>query len=114
MAPYFGPMAGATATGWGPDVTPFATGATLTLPFGELYVDLEGLIDVAAEIARKEKERDNLAGVIRGKESKLGNASFVDRAPAEVVAKERQSLDDARRQLESVDRALADLRAKRP
>ena len=60
----------------------------MTLPFGELYVDLEGLIDVAAEIARKEKERDNLQGLIKGKEAKLSNASFVERAPPVVVAKE--------------------------
>jgi valyl-tRNA synthetase len=112
MGSYFASMAGAEATGWGEAVQPFATVATLTLPFGELYVDLEGLIDVAAEIVRKEKERDNLANLIRGKESKLGNASFVERAPPEVVAKERQSLDEARRTLESVERSLAELRAK--
>ncbi|MBN8628805.1 MAG: valine--tRNA ligase, partial [Planctomycetes bacterium] len=94
-------------------VKPFETEAALTLPFGELHVDLEGLIDVAAEIARKEKERDNLAGVIKSKEGKLGNASFVERAPADVVAKERQALDDAKRQLESVEQSLAALKAKK-
>ena len=113
MGPYFVPLAGASPTDWGPNVRAFETGATLTLPFGELYVDLAGLIDVGAEIARKEKERDNLAGVVRSKEAKLGNAGFVDRAPADVVAKERRSLEDARRQMESVERALAELRKKR-
>jgi valyl-tRNA synthetase len=112
MGSYFVSMAGAEATGWGDAVQPFATTATLTLPFGELYVDLEGLIDVAAEIARKEKERENLIGVIRGKESKLGNASFVERAPPAVVAKEREGLEEARRTLASVERSLAELRAK--
>ncbi|MBA4020147.1 MAG: valine--tRNA ligase [Pirellula sp.] len=113
MAPYFGSLAGAEAAAWGPTVKPFETEATLTLPFGELHVDLEGLIDIAAEIARKEKERDNLVGAIRGKEGKLSNASFVERAPADVVAKERQALEEARRQLESVEQSLAALRAKK-
>ncbi|MBL9089733.1 MAG: valine--tRNA ligase [Planctomycetaceae bacterium] len=113
MAPYFGSLAGAEAADWGPSVKPFETEAALTLPFGELHVDLEGLIDVAAEISRKEKERDNLAGVIKSKEGKLGNASFVERAPADVVAKERQALDDAKRQLESVEQSLAALKAKK-
>ena len=112
MGAYFVGLAGAEATNWGAAVQPFATTATLTLPFGELYVDLEGLIDVAAEIARKEKERDNLANLIRGKESKLGNASFVERAPPAVVAKEKESLEEARRTLDSVERALTELRAK--
>ena len=113
MAPYFGSLAGAEAAAWGPAVKPFETEATLTLPFGELHVDLEGLIDIGAEIARKEKERDNLVGAIRGKEGKLSNASFVERAPADVVAKERQALDEAKRQLESVEQSLAALRAKK-
>jgi valyl-tRNA synthetase len=113
MAPYFGSLAGAEAADWGPSVKPFETEAALTLPFGELHVDLEGLIDVAAEISRKEKERDNLAGVIKSKEGKLGNASFVERAPADVVAKERQALDDAKRQLTSVEQSLAALMAKK-
>lgn len=112
MGSYFAAMAGAEPTAWGDAVLPFATTATLTLPFGELYVDLEGLIDVAAEIARKEKERDNLVNLIRGKESKLGNASFVERAPPAVVAKERESLEEAKRNLDSVERSLAELRAK--
>jgi len=112
MAPYFGSLAGAEATTWGSDVRAFETTATLTLPFGELFVDLEGLIDFAAEIARKEKERDNLAGVIKSKEGKLSNASFVDRAPADVVAKEKQSLEEAKKSLESVERSLVELRAK--
>ena len=112
MAPYFGSLAGAEATTWGPDVKAFETTATLTLPFGELFVDLEGLIDFAAEITRKEKERDNLAGVIKSKEGKLSNASFVDRAPADVVAKEKQSLEEAKKTLESVERSLVELRAK--
>jgi valyl-tRNA synthetase len=113
MAAYFVGMAGAEATAWGEEVQPFATVATLTLPFGELYVDLEGLIDVKAEIARKEKERDNLVGLIKGKESKLSNASFVERAPPAVVVKEKESLEEYRRTLESVERSLAELRAKK-
>ncbi len=56
----------------------------------KLMVPLAGLIDVAAERARLEKEiarrRQELARI----ESKLGNAGFVAKAPADVVAKERE------------------------
>ena len=56
----------------------------------KLMVPLAGLIDVAAERARLDKEiarrRQELARI----EGKLGNAGFVAKAPAEVVAKERE------------------------
>jgi len=111
MGTYFAALAGAEPTAWG-DAAPFATTATLSLPFGELFVDLEGLIDVAAEIVRLEKERKDLGGLIVGKEAKLNNPSFIERAPADVVAKERQTLDEGRRRLETVERTLVELRAK--
>ncbi len=89
MLPYFETMGGATSVAWGPDVNPPSTRATANLPQCEVYVDLAGLIDVAAEVARKEKERDNYEKQIKAKEAKLSNASFVERAPAAVVEGER-------------------------
>ncbi len=58
MAGYFEPMAKARATDWGPKVTAPETSANTALASGELFVDLAGLIDVDAEIARHEKERE--------------------------------------------------------
>ena len=110
LAEYFKTLAGAEGREWGPNITPPATQASVNVAGCELFVDLAGLIDVGAEIARKEKERDNLIGVIRGKESKLGNESFVARAPAEVVAKEREALEEARSRLIAAEAALFELR----
>ncbi|HEX4129280.1 MAG TPA: valine--tRNA ligase [Pirellulales bacterium] len=110
MAGYFESMAGATATGWGPSTAPPATSANITAGAAELFVDLVGLIDVDAEIARKEKDRENLAKQIQAKEGKLANENFVSRAPADVVAKERASLDDLRRQLVGAEEAIAALK----
>jgi len=110
MAPYFASMAGATATAWGPEAAPPAVAAHTTLPGIELYVDLTGLIDVEAERARGEKEVTRLTQMIAGKEQKLSNESFVSRAPAEVVAKERAALAELQEQLKSVRAMLAALR----
>jgi valyl-tRNA synthetase len=111
MAPYFATMAKARATAWDPQATAPEMSASVTLSGMEIYVDLRGFIDVQAEIARHEKERDNLAKLIAGKQGKLGNANFVERAPPQVVEQERASLAQLERQRASVTAALEKLRA---
>jgi len=110
MASYIESMAKARGVAWGPQVAPPQTAASVGLACGELHVDLSGLIDVPAEIARNEKERERLQASIASKDKKLANANFVDRAPAEVVATERASLQEARERLAAVEAALASLR----
>ncbi|HWB01039.1 MAG TPA: class I tRNA ligase family protein, partial [Pirellulales bacterium] len=110
MGTYFEAMTAATATALGPATQPPATSATITVAGVELFVDLTGLIDPAIEITRNEKERDNLTKQIAAKQGKLANENFVSRAPADVVAKERASLDELHRQLASVEAALAALK----
>lgn len=58
----------------------------------ELLVPMAGLIDKDAEIARLDKALDKLNKDIQKTEGKLNNPKFVDKAPAEVVAKERDHL----------------------
>ena len=72
---------------------PKGTPAALT-PLGELFLPLEGLIDVEAEKERLGKELDKIAREIAKSSSKLGNAGFVERAPAEVVDQEKARLAD--------------------
>ncbi len=112
MSAYFASMAGATATAWGPSVQPPALSANFTAAGCDVFVDLAEHIDVAAEIARNEKELEKLRAHIAGKESKLANESFTARAPADVVAREREQLQELRERLESTTAALADLRKR--
>ena len=113
MSAYFEALANATCTEAGPDAVCAATAATLTLPNFEVYVDLQDFIDVEAEIARKEKEVVKLTGMIGGKENKLANESFVNRAPAEIVTRERENLAALREQLASVEETLNSLRSQK-
>ena len=59
-----------------------------------VLIPLAGLIDLEAEKARLAKEVGRIQGEIKKCEGKLGNANFVANAPAEVVAQERQRLED--------------------
>ena len=109
MAPYFASMARATCRGWGPVVDIPKPNATGALPGIELFVDLKDFIDEGAERERLGKERERLEGFVRSKEQKLGNESFVARAPADVVQREREQLEQLRDQLRTVEQALAEL-----
>ena len=72
---------------------PKGTPAALT-PLGELFLPLEGLIDVEAERERLGRELDKISKEIVKSSAKLDNAGFVERAPAEVVAQEKERLAD--------------------
>ena len=88
---------------------PKGTPTALT-PFGELFLPLEGLVDVEAERTRLGKEIEKITKEIQKSNAKLGNASFVDRAPAAVVEQERARLADweaKKAQLEAMLAALA-------
>lgn len=56
----------------------------------EIYIPLEGLIDVEVEKERLRKEIERLERLLDGVNKKLSNENFVSRAPEDVVQKERE------------------------
>jgi len=58
----------------------------------EILVPMSDFIDKEAELVRLGKETGKLEQEIARIEGKLGNPSFVDKAPAAVVEKEREKL----------------------
>jgi valyl-tRNA synthetase len=87
---------------------PKGTPAVVT-PIGEIYMPLEGLIDVDAERVRLTKEISNIQIEVKKCEGKLGNASFVDRAPPEVVEQEKARLEEWKTKLVQIGDMLAAL-----
>jgi valyl-tRNA synthetase len=75
----------------------------------EAFIALEGLVDVDAERPRIEKAIAELESGIARAKGKLGNASFRDRAPAEVVALEESRLDEREAELAKQRHHLAEL-----
>ncbi len=82
------------------ELTRLAEGATLpvssTYLVGEmqLLVPMKGLIDQEAEIARLEKEIDRKSTERDRADGKVNNPNFVEKAPADVVQKERDKVAD--------------------
>jgi valyl-tRNA synthetase len=64
-----------------------------------LEVPLAGLVDINAERARLTRELERVRREIETIERKLSNASFVDRAPKDVVEENRKRMADYQDQL---------------
>lgn len=80
---------------------------------GEAQVELTGLIDVEAEVARLRRELDKASEALERSRGKLANDSFVTRAPAEVVQAERDRTDDTERLIAELQRQVDALAAVR-
>ncbi len=72
---------------------------------------LEGVVDIAAERARLDKEISKLDGEIKKIDAKLGNADFLKRAPEEVVEEQRERREAALARRAKVSEAVERLQA---
>jgi valyl-tRNA synthetase len=70
----------------------------------EIY--LPGTVDIGKERERLEAKRKKLFEDFQKAEARLANESFVSRAPADVVEKERQRLKDLQAEIELIDISL--------
>ncbi len=90
--------------------------ASLMALFGELEVrvPMAGLVDVTAELTRLDKEIAKAEAEKARLNGKLTNAKFIERAPADIVAAERQKLtqvDAALKVLQQQRRQIEELRS---
>ncbi len=76
----------------------------------EVYLPLEGVIDLEAERVRLEKELDQLQTEIKKTEGKLNNSGFMEKAPAGVIAKEKARRDDQDTRLIKLKQVLQELK----
>jgi valyl-tRNA synthetase len=76
---------------------------------GELFLPLEGLIDVAAEKTRIAKELEKIESEISKVEQKLNNPAFTQKVPPEVLEEHRQRLVEWQNKLAHAKAALAAL-----
>ncbi len=78
----------------------------------EVFVPLEGLIDLDLERARLAREIERVKGMLLGIRGKLSNASFTEKAPPDVVEKEKEKLSAFETNLSRLSRSLEQLSAE--
>ncbi|MCP5062937.1 MAG: class I tRNA ligase family protein, partial [Ignavibacteriae bacterium] len=94
---------------FGADITKPKASASSVIKDCEIYIPLEGLIDLHVERDRLTKEIQRLEGALIGVNKKLSNERFVNNAPKEVVANENAKKTDWENSLEKLKSILEDL-----
>ncbi|MFD7520892.1 valine--tRNA ligase [Paenibacillus chitinolyticus] len=84
---------------------------TAVVTGAELFLPLAGLIDIAQEVARLEKEMQTLIGEVTRIEKKLSNEGFIAKAPAKVIEEEKAKMADYADKRDKVAARLAELKA---
>ena len=92
-----------------PALTPGKAMPCGTTPLADIFMPLEGLIDVAAERKRLAAQLEKLTGEIGRIDAKLGNANFVGKAPADVVAQQRARREAVVAETDKIKRLMSGL-----
>jgi valyl-tRNA synthetase len=111
LAPFVKLLAGVGRLECGPEIVrPLQTGSQVHPEF-EAYISLAGLIDVAAERQRFEKQLAEKRKHLQSVRAKLDSAAFLGKAPAEVVQQQRDQASELENQIRALEenlRALAE------
>ena len=93
-----------------PEYVPGKNVSSVKAEMGELYLPLEGHIDVAGETVRLAKELEKIVVEITKVEQKLANPSFAQKVPAEVLTEHRKRLEDWIAKRDHVQKAIDGLK----
>lgn len=77
----------------------------------KILIPMAGLIDKEAELARLEKEIQKIKNDLPRVEGKLSNPTFIDKAPTEVINKEKAKLADLQSTLNNLTQQQARIKA---
>ena len=92
--------------------SPGAVGAHAVLKNGvEVFIPLEGVINIARELERLQEEVDRLDAQVEGTRMKLSNDGFLKGAPPDVVDRERKKQSSFEEQLNKLRGKLSSLAA---
>lgn len=80
--------------------------ASTVITGAEIFVPLEGLIDIEVEKTRLQKELDNLKNLLEKVSKKLANQDFLANAPDDVINKEKGKKEDYQERIEKLNKNL--------
>jgi valyl-tRNA synthetase len=83
---------------------------TAVISGAEVYLPLEGLVNIEEEIARLEKELEKWQSEIKRAQGKLSNEKFVENAPEDVVQAERDKAVEYEKRYTSVEEQIETLK----
>ncbi|MGZ8227203.1 MAG: class I tRNA ligase family protein, partial [Methylococcaceae bacterium] len=95
---------------WLSDDAPTPESAIAVVGEMKILIPMAGLIDKDAELARLEKEIQKINNDLPRIEGKLNNPAFVDKAPQEVIDKEKTKLAELRSMLDKLEQQQAKIR----
>ena len=75
----------------------------------EFFIPIGNTIDVTFELEKLQKELDYNKGFLKSVESKLNNERFVNSAPKQVIANEKNKLADTKAKIEILENKIKDL-----
>jgi valyl-tRNA synthetase len=96
-------LAGVGRLECGPAVQKPSQSASHVHPDFEAYVSLRGLIDVAAEGKRLEKQLAEKQEALKRAQAKLENPNFTGKAPLEVVKQQQELVADLQKQIKVIE-----------
>ena len=103
---YFRSLARVENLHCGTDVRKPPVAASAVISGAEIFIPLEGLIDIEAEKTRLKKDLDNLKNQLVKVSKKLANADFLANAPAEVIEREKLKKLDYEERIERINKNL--------
>jgi valyl-tRNA synthetase len=80
--------------------------ASAVIRDAEIFIPLEGLIDLEQERSRLEKEIARVTQLLEKSNKKLSNEDFLKRAPREIIKKEKAKKEEYRKMLEKLNKNL--------
>ena len=88
------------------DFTPRKPMPSSMTSLGEVFLSIEGEIDIGAERERLQKELDKTKDALTRARHKLRNPSFVEKAPQEVVDKAKTLTEELADKAQKLERTL--------
>ena len=104
-------LAKTESTTWLKNTETAPESATALVGKMKILIPMAGLIDKEAELARLNKEIEKLGKERQRSETKLANPKFVDKAPTDVVEKERNRLADMKVKIDSLNEQVQRIEA---